>query len=375
MLMLTSAPMHDLSLRADRLATSTAPVDAARITVIGGYVAAIIHALEARGVATRDILNTANIQHVPSNDPLTRIPLASVRQLLVAAVELTGDPYIGLYAANFLHAANLHALGYALVASGSVREFCERLARYFSLLSGTSRPRLTVCGDEARLEFPLVAESPPLSDDVFGLFLIHLIAELSDGTIRPLRVEEHRGTPPDDGERHRRAFGCPVTFNAPYTSLVFRADALDLTLTGASRDLAEQNERLVVSYLAKLDRSDIQTRVRAVLLQQFPSGAVTKEGVAKKLCMSPRTLQVKLTKSSTTFQDIVNETRKSLACGYIESSTMSITEIAYLLGFSDTSNFSRAFRRWTGHSPRTHLSKLRDSRSSIGVKEFAIGDS
>ena len=150
-----------------------------------------------------------------------------------------------------------------------------------------------------------------------------------------------------------------MTFDAPHTSLIFRADALDVPLPGASRELAEQNERLVVGYLAKLDRSDIQSRVRAILLHHLPSGRLTKEDVARRMYMSPRTLQVKLLKSSTTFQDVVNETRRALACGYIENSAMSITEIAYLLGFSDTSNFSRAFRRWTGHSPSAYVRQLR----------------
>ena len=355
--------MQGLSARVEQLAVPTMPVDATSITVIGGYVAAIVRALEARGVATEDILAAAGIQHVPSNDPLTRIPLTSVRQLLGAAVELTGDPYIGLYAANFLHASNLHALGHALLASGSLREFCDRLTRHFRLLSGASRPELNVCGNEVRLEFPLVAESPPLTDDVFGLFLVDQIFNLSDGTIRPLRIEQHRTVPPDGGRRHCRAFGCPVTFDAPHTSLIFQADALDVPLSGASRELAEQNERLVVGYLAKLDRSDIKARVRAILLEQLPSGSVTKEDVARRMCMSPRTLQVKLLKCSTTFQDVVNETRRALAYGYIENSAMSITEIAYLLGFSDTSNFSRAFRRWTGHSPSAYAHRLRHAAS------------
>ncbi|HTK97969.1 MAG TPA: AraC family transcriptional regulator [Pseudomonadales bacterium] len=349
--------MNDLSVRVRPSTLPSLAPESGNVTVVGGYVAAIIRALEARGVAIETILQACGIPRVPSNDPLTRIPLTSVRRLLAAAVDLTNDPYIGLYAANFLHAANLHALGYALQASGSLREFCERLARYFRLLSGNSRPELNVSAHEARLEFPLVTESPPLTDDVFGLFLVHLIAELSDGTIRPIRVEQHRPAPPDDGVRHRRAFGCPVSFGAPHTLLIFRAEALDLPLTGASRELAEQNERIVVAYLAKLDRGDIQNRVRAILLQQLPSGTATKEGVAGKLCMSPRTLQVKLSKSGTTFQDVVNETRQALACGYMDNSGLSITEIAYLLGFSDTSNFSRAFRRWTGRSPRAYLAR------------------
>src|SRR4249919_2866121 len=97
------------------------------ITVVGGYVGAIVHALEARGVATDDILNAAGMSQMPSNDPLVRVPLTSVRQLLESAVELTNDPYFGLYAADFLHASNLHALGYAMTASGTLRELFIRM--------------------------------------------------------------------------------------------------------------------------------------------------------------------------------------------------------------------------------------------------------
>jgi AraC-like DNA-binding protein len=333
--------------------------DDAQITVVGGYVGAIIRALEARGVAIDTILVAAGIPQAPSNDPLNRIPLTSVRQLLAAAVELTNDPYFGLYAADFLHAANLHALGYAMTASASLREFCQCMTRYFRLLSGSSRPELNVRNGEARLEFLLVAESPPLTDDVFGLFLVRLLSELSDGKVRPIRIEQHRPNPPDNGVRHRLAFGCPVSFGNGHTSLVFEVPSLDVPLTGASRELAQQNERIVVGYLAKLDRSDIRARVCALLIQEFPSGNVTKKSIAKKLCMSPRTLQLKLSKSGTTFHDVVNETRLALAHGYIDNSTMSIAEIAYLLGFSNPSNFSRAFRQWTGNTPTNDTERPR----------------
>ena len=191
-----------------------------------------------------------------------------------------------------------------------------------------------------------------------------LVRQLSDGRIDAIRVDLHRAVPPDDGARHQRAFACPVSFAALNTSLAFDRDTLDLPWSGASRELAEFNERIVISYLAKLERGDIRTRVRALLLQDLPTVGATKEGIAKKLFMSPRTLQIKLAKSDTTFQDVVNETRFALARGYIDNSSLSITEIAYMLGFSDTSNFSRAFRRWTGLSPREYSNQSRHANSS-----------
>lgn len=360
-----------ISSKSFQLPTPTA-VNTGGITVIGGYVGAIIRALEARGVATAAILDAAEMSQMPSNDPLSRVPLSSLQKLLEAAVELTGDPYFGLYAAKFMHPANWHALGYALLASSSLRDFCERLARHFRILSTTTRPRLRETADAGYLEFPLVTETPPLSDDIVGLFLVELIRQLSDGRIRPTSIDLHRPTPPDGGIRHRRAFGCPVGFGATYVSMEFDAHLLDAALPGASRELAQYNEQLVVGYLAKLNRNDVELRVRALLLQQLPLGAVTKDDIAKHLCMSPRTLQVKLSKHNTTFQDVVNETRHALACGYMQNSALSITEIAYMLGFSDTSNFSRAFRRWTGQSPREYLAKSQHRESSVGPSSRAF---
>jgi len=334
--------------------TRPTPEPAPAPTVTGGYVAAIIHAAQAREVPTATLLAAAGLDAVPKNDPTQRIPVASVRKLFDAAVDATGDPYFGLFAANYLHAGNFHALGYALLASTDLRDLMQRLCRYFRLLSTTSIPTIVETQSTVRLEFRLQSESPDLTDDMFGLFLVRLVGELSDGRIRPAGAELHRPTPPDGGFRHVQTFGCPIAFGAGWSTFIYHRAALDIPMVAPSRELAEHNERIAATYLAKLERSDIQTRVRALLLQELSSGDVTKERIAAKLFMSPRTLQVKLSQSNTTFHDVVNETREALARGYIESSVMSVTEIAFTLGFADTSAFSRAFRRWTGHSPSSY---------------------
>jgi hypothetical protein len=108
--------------------------------------------------------------------------------------------------------------------------------------------------------------------------------------------------PPDEGVRHQREFGCPVNFSAPiHTSFVFDRTALDIPLTGASRELAEYNDRMILRYLAQLDLNDTQARLRALLPQQLPSGAMTKACIGKQWCLSSRTLQVRLSKCNTTF--------------------------------------------------------------------------
>jgi AraC-like DNA-binding protein len=92
-------------------------------------------------------------------------------------------------------------------------------------------------------------------------------------------------------------------------------------------------------------------RVKVALLEHLPSGHVSEEEIAQGLHLSLRTLQRKLRDEGTSYKELLDETRRELATEYIKNPHVSISEITYLLGFSEPSNFSRAFKRWTGSSP------------------------
>jgi AraC-like DNA-binding protein len=91
--------------------------------------------------------------------------------------------------------------------------------------------------------------------------------------------------------------------------------------------------------------------VKQKIIEYLPDGDCSRDRVASALCMSPTTLQLKLSQRGTNFQQLLDDTRKELACSYLSQAARSVTEITFLLGFSDTSNFTRAFKRWTGVSP------------------------
>ena len=92
-------------------------------------------------------------------------------------------------------------------------------------------------------------------------------------------------------------------------------------------------------------------QVRSKLVELLPSGECSKEDVAKELYMSVRTLHNKLERLGSSYQQVLDETRRELAEQYMQQRQRSISEVAYLQGFSDCSNFSRAFKRCTGESP------------------------
>jgi AraC-like DNA-binding protein len=126
---------------------------------------------------------------------------------------------------------------------------------------------------------------------------------------------------------------------------------VDETLTGADPELALLNEQVVTRRLARIDKENIVTRVQAVLLDQLPSGEVSDDTVAAELHMSVRTLHRKLAALNSSFKAELTRMRRDLAEQYILDNSLTLTEISMLLGFSEPSSFSRAFKNWTGNTP------------------------
>jgi AraC-like DNA-binding protein len=126
---------------------------------------------------------------------------------------------------------------------------------------------------------------------------------------------------------------------------------VDKNLPGSHPQLAELNDQVMIEYLAKLDQDNIAHKLKAVIIDQLPCGNVTDENVARELYMSSRTLQRHLQREDTTYTTLLNEIRQDLAEQYLTEQDISLTEIAFLLGFSESSAFSRAFKRWIGVSP------------------------
>ena len=143
------------------------------------------------------------------------------------------------------------------------------------------------------------------------------------------------------------------------TTLTFDRYELIQPLTGACPELAQVNDNIANQYLARLDRNDVVTGVTQKIIELLPSGDCSREKVAEALCMSPATLQVRLAKRGNSFLQLMDDTRRELACDYMRQRTRSVTEITFLLGFTSTSNFARAFKRWTGISP----TQFREDRS------------
>lgn len=336
-------------MKPDRQAALVATQEA---TTIAGYCTAIAKTLQASGMDSERIFRSVGVQPDLVNGPMVRLPVSTLTRLYRACVEATHNPYFGLSVARHIHISNLHALGYALAASSTLLDFCRRLEQYFRLVSQAATVRVIEDADTIAVRATdFKVEVCGETEDAFVGFLIQTMRMLYKPGFNPLSVEFHRAMPLEGDEPYRALMRAPVSFSNRATTLTFDRHALMQPLGGACPELAQVNDNIANQYLARLDKSDVVTGVTQKIIELLPSGDCSREKVAEALCVSPATLQVRLAQRGTHFLQIMDDTRRELACNYIRQRTSSVTEIAFLLGFTSTSNFARAFKRWTGMSP------------------------
>jgi AraC-like DNA-binding protein len=239
-----------------------------------------------------------------------------------------------------------------MLASNSLRTALERLDRYHRVLSDEQFMHLdeTEEGLTLTLVFAHKKRDIPERNDAELAVIMSVCRVNYMDDLAPVSVTLSHPKP-SCYARFFEYFRSPVFFDAPHNSLTLSIDAVDRNLPGSNPQLAEINDRVVIEYLAKLDQDNITHKVKAIIIDQLPSGNVTDERVARLLHRSPRKLQRQLQSAGTTFNTILNQIRQDLALQYVGDQDTNMTEIAFLLGFSESSAFSRAFKRWTGVSP------------------------
>ncbi len=323
-------------------------------STIASWSATIVRALDARGLDGVEIAARAGIDAATLADAEGRVPRAALTQLWHLAVEESGDPAFGLEAARHTLQTTFHALGYAVLASATMREAIERIIRYRRLIGEIVQLRLEDHGEASRFVIDVSAGHgvvPPQAIDAFMAVMVRQARLLQGGRGAPPRAVALERPEPEDTSPYTRAFGAPVSFGQSASFLEFAREELDRRLPAGNAELARQNDEVVVRYLARLEDSGVLVKTRQALLDSLPSGAPTKGQIARRLGMSPRSLQRTLADEGTSFTALLAEARLTLARSYLDEGRLPVTEIAFVLGFADTSAFSRAFRRWTGLAP------------------------
>ena len=323
-------------------------------TVSINFVSAIVEMLNLQGEDAPALLEQVGIPQALLSDPFAQIAAKQFLTFVQGAIDLTQDEALGFHIAQRVDPGVFSPVGYASMSSKTFEDALVLGMQYQDII--TYGVALELIREADRVSVKLVSTIPgnPLSRFVVELGLAGMVKlgrTLTDFNI-PYQQVSFRYPPPPYCQEYEAFFQCPLEFNAPFNQLVFAPEVLALPILHADPILSNMMKKICETMLASIPKDQSLTaQVRHYTVQLFEMQFPGFEDVAAKLGMSPRTLRRKLKEEETSFQEILDDVRCKLSMAYLKKPTLSINEIALLMGFSEPSTFHRAFKKWTGQTP------------------------
>jgi len=316
--------------------------------------------IESYGIDPESLFAAEDLKVKLPIDPSMRIPYEKVDRIRAKAAKLCGDEAIGIRAASVISPSQFGALGYAWQASLTLRQGCERLERFARVLNNKVVFKVSDSYDcmVVTMQLNIPSENLAVRDDA-ALAIITRMSRMVCGDRFRLKTVNFKHPVPRDMKPYFEFFACELNFDQPENQLFIPLNFADEVLVGSNSELALLNDQVVTRRLAMMDKNDIVARVQSALMEQLPKGNISDDSVAESLHMSVRTMHRKLAEEDSNFRTLLVEMRRDLAEHYIQDNSLTLTEISLLLGFSEPSSFSRAFKGWTGSAP----SEARQARS------------
>jgi AraC-like DNA-binding protein len=324
-------------------------------TILVRAVSKIIDAAAAYGVEPEELYRAVGLEQAILADPDNRIPFAQLVALYERAADLTGDDAFGLHVGERVDPKLFDVLGYMVVNSPTLGESLNRLVRYHSIWSDGAFFTLNTRDSHTSLTYEYFDEQIDESrqDCEMTLSIAVSFGRRVTGIEWTPREVSFRHSRPKSITEHQRIFRAPIRFNSPSNELIFDTSLLALPMATADPGLSTILERHAQELLARSPhQGGLIEQVRHLLGESLSGGDPRLERISQKLGISVRTLQRRLREEGTSHQDLLDEVRSDLSRRYLQESRLAICEVAYLLGFSEPSAFHRAFRRWTGITPK-----------------------
>ncbi|MCB1697296.1 MAG: AraC family transcriptional regulator [Pseudomonadales bacterium] len=332
-------------------------------SLLGSFIVPVAQALRQQGVDPLAVAEDVGIDLARGANPDWRVGQRDFARLLDHCVAATGDEAFGLLAAEQLQPQVLHSLGLAWLASDTVYDGLVRLQRFGRLVSTGIVLRLEEEGDYIHLHLGM---NPRENEVVYAThdYAVGIVTRMCRLTLgeflAPMKLVMQRPVPREP-QRWEYLLSSRVEFGADSTRITWsRSDILEPLVTGdplLARINDEHTQTYLSSFIARTATRDVVDKI----VERLPDGPPGQQQIASALHMSNRTLQRKLREEGTSFKDLLQDTRMQLARKYLLSPGRSVVETAYLLGFSEPSTFSRAFKRWTGVAPADYREAQKDA--------------
>lgn len=308
--------------------------------------------LESQNIDPEPIYKKAGIDPALLSNPNARVDIKSVLNIWQQAEGVIDDPCFTVDMAEFWHPSMMGALGYAWLASSTLRRGLKRVARYIDAVTENLVFELsdTPAGVKMSVDISQSIYHLPQHHDLILTILMHMCRfnfgqELNATEIKLARPELVCA------KKLKSYFGTDVQFDAERTSITIARTAADMELSSANKQIALMHDEMLMRYIVAIKKGDIVQQVKSIILENLPDGQVTDKLVASELNLSERSMQRRLKEHKTTFRFLLDNVREMVAKQYIENPRNRMSDIAFLIGFSEQSAFSRAFKKWTGKSP------------------------
>ncbi|WP_137888745.1 AraC family transcriptional regulator [Pseudomonas sp. 2FE] len=317
------------------------------------YVDALLDLAEELGLPRAELLAAARVKPQVLDNPKGRLSFIDFNLLASVALLRCNEPALGLVLGQRLNVSTHGILGYAVLSSANLGKAIQFALKYYRVLGLAFELEMVEEGERVELRasesMPLGALSRFAAEGL--LSSLHSIAHFLVGEAMQ-GVEVGFAYPaPAYAARYREVFGAAVSFEQPYHRMSLPKAYLERPMALANPATVQMCEQQCEALLASLDVQDgLLTRVRRLLLAR-PGDFPDLGSAAEALHTSGRSLRRHLSLMGTSYQQVLDEVRKRLALQYLTTTHLPLYEIAYLLGFSDPSNFRRAFKKWTGKLP------------------------
>lgn len=332
-------------------------------TIAAGFVKAFLDFAVARGADRCELIERAQIRTEEINEPDKRVSFASYMTLMRSAIELCGEPALALHFGEAVRLQDISILG--LVGHCETAEQAREHANRYGRLavddgngSGSDRVEFVRDGDNVWLNFnsPLYREHPLLTESSLARSVCDGRAFAAMHPDKPWpapKVVSFTHDEPSYRAEYDRIFRMPLHFGSDMNAMLFGEEILSVRVAPPNEYVSRLVKQQAETLLKDLDNtSSTRAHVEKLLLPMLRAGEVSIELVARKLGVSRQTVFRKLKDEGVTFERVLDELRHKMALSYLKTEKMSVNQTAYLLGFSDPAAFSRAFKRWTGSSPR-----------------------
>ena len=327
----------------------------------------LIDAIARQGGSPDPILRECGLERSNLTNPEGFISVAKWAQLLEQTARATNDDFFGLHFGENFNPKNIGPVIYVVLNSPTIGAAIENVERYLKLHNEAIKWFTNIEGERACVGYELAElgiETPRQYQEASMVITLNTVRLMAGSHWAPQEIHFTHESPQQIAE-HTRIFAAPVRFGCATNAFVIEREFLERQVPAADPRLYRILQRYLDDILSDMPREDgFLASIRKAIAETMRDGDPGLGRVAKQLAASPRTLQRRLKEYGLEFKKLADDTRRRFASNYLKDRKHTLTEVAFLLGYSDVSAFNRAFKRWTGVTPLYYRRQAGTSRKN-----------